>query len=54
VQVVDWVCEIRNLRAEFISCLFKIGVGVLLSILLRTEYPDIECFSYSPPGGLLR
>jgi sn1-specific diacylglycerol lipase len=30
------------------------GTAAILAILLRPQYPDILCFSYSPPGGLLR
>lgn len=28
------------------------GIGVLLATVLRSEYPDIKCFAFSPPGGL--
>lgn len=30
------------------------GTASILGILLRQEYPDLQCFCYSPPGGLLR
>ena len=30
------------------------GTAAILSILLREEYPDVTCYAYSPPGGLLR
>lgn len=30
------------------------GTAAILSILLKRNYPDVLCFSYSPPGGLLR
>lgn len=30
------------------------GTAAILAILLRQEYPTLQCFSYSPPGGLLR
>jgi hypothetical protein len=30
------------------------GTAAILCILLRREYPTATCFSYSPPGGLLR
>lgn len=30
------------------------GTAAILAILLKTKYPELECFSYSPPGGLLR
>ncbi|XP_005104352.1 diacylglycerol lipase-beta isoform X2 [Aplysia californica] len=29
------------------------GVAALLAVLLRQEYPNLMCFSYSPPGGLM-
>ncbi|KAF5293080.1 hypothetical protein FQR65_LT11072 [Abscondita terminalis] len=30
------------------------GIASILGILLRKEYPNLTCFCYSPPGGLLR
>lgn len=30
------------------------GTASILGILLRQEYPDLLCYCYSPPGGLLR
>lgn len=30
------------------------GTASILAILLRQTYPDLQCFAYSPPGGLLR
>lgn len=29
------------------------GTASILAVLLRQEYPDLLCFSYAPPGGLL-
>lgn len=29
------------------------GTAAILAILLRPEYPDLMCFSFAPPGGLL-
>uniref|UniRef100_A0A8C6SC63 Diacylglycerol lipase-alpha n=1 Tax=Neogobius melanostomus TaxID=47308 RepID=A0A8C6SC63_9GOBI len=29
------------------------GTAAILSFLLRPKYPTLQCFSYSPPGGLL-
>ncbi|XP_051162711.1 diacylglycerol lipase-alpha isoform X5 [Leptopilina boulardi] len=29
------------------------GTAAILAILLRQEYPDLVCFSFAPPGGLL-
>ena len=30
------------------------GTASILGILLKQEYPDLRCYAYSPPGGLLR
>lgn len=30
------------------------GTAAILAIILKQKYPELECFSYSPPGGLLR
>jgi len=30
------------------------GTAAILAILLKADYPSLQCFSYSPPGGLLR
>lgn len=30
------------------------GTAAILSILLKPQYPSLICYSYSPPGGLLR
>ncbi|XP_041564173.1 diacylglycerol lipase-alpha isoform X3 [Drosophila elegans] len=29
------------------------GTAAILAILLKPDYPTLQCFSYSPPGGLL-
>ncbi|XP_058798543.1 diacylglycerol lipase-alpha isoform X1 [Phymastichus coffea] len=29
------------------------GTAAILAILLKQEYPDLVCFAYAPPGGLL-
>lgn len=29
------------------------GTAALLAILLRPKYPDLTCFTFSPPGGLM-
>ncbi|XP_043958350.1 diacylglycerol lipase-beta [Gambusia affinis] len=29
------------------------GTAALLAILLRTSFPTLQCYSFSPPGGLL-
>lgn len=30
------------------------GTASILGILMRDRYPDLQCYCYSPPGGLLR
>ena len=30
------------------------GTAAILALLLRHEYPNVHCYAYSPPGGLLR
>lgn len=30
------------------------GTASLLAILLRNSFPTLQCYSFSPPGGLLR
>lgn len=30
------------------------GTAAILAILLKPDHPTLQCFSYSPPGGLLR
>ena len=30
------------------------GTAAILAILMKADYPSLQCFSYSPPGGLLR
>lgn len=29
------------------------GTAAILAILLKQDYPDLVCFSFAPPGGLL-
>ncbi|OPL20657.1 hypothetical protein AM593_09186, partial [Mytilus galloprovincialis] len=29
------------------------GTAALLAVLLKQSYPDLICFAYAPPGGLL-
>ncbi|BFZ06737.1 hypothetical protein BsWGS_09776 [Bradybaena similaris] len=29
------------------------GVAAIMAVLLRPQYPDLICFSFSPPGGLM-
>ena len=30
------------------------GVASILSVLLRREYPNLECYAFSPPGCVFR
>ncbi|KAF6020892.1 DAGLB [Bugula neritina] len=40
---------------DLIVCGHSLGAGVaaILSMLLKPDYPDVQCISFSPPGGLL-
>ncbi|XP_067932543.1 diacylglycerol lipase-beta-like [Watersipora subatra] len=40
---------------DFIICGHSLGAGVaaILSMLLKEEFSNLRCISYSPPGGLL-
>lgn len=29
------------------------GTAAILAILLKQDYPDLVCFAFAPPGGLL-
>lgn len=29
------------------------GTAVILSFMLRDKFPNVKCYAYSPPGGLL-
>lgn len=41
--------------AGLVICGHSLGAGAaaLLALLLKSEYPDVRCFAYSPPGGLI-
>jgi len=30
------------------------GTASLLAILLRNSFPTLQCYAFSPPGGLVR
>ena len=30
------------------------GTATILAVLLKEQYPNLQCYAYSPPGGLLR
>ena len=30
------------------------GAAALLSVLMKPMYPDLICFAFAPPGGLMR
>ena len=30
------------------------GTAALLAMLLKPKYPDLICYAFSPPGGLMR
>ena len=29
------------------------GTAAILAILLRQQFPDLHCYAFSPPGGLI-
>ncbi|XP_056017881.1 diacylglycerol lipase-beta-like isoform X2 [Ostrea edulis] len=41
--------------AGLMICGHSLGAGAaaMLALLLKSEYPDVRCFAFSPPGGLL-
>lgn len=30
------------------------GAAAVLAVLLRNSFPTLQCYAFSPPGGLLR
>ena len=44
----------RDFKLIIVGHSLGAGTACILGILLRQEYEDLQCFCYSPPGGLLR
>ncbi|KAF0309047.1 Sn1-specific diacylglycerol lipase alpha [Amphibalanus amphitrite] len=49
--VTDLECE--GYRLVLVGHSLGAGTAAILAILLRDQYPELRCFAYSPPGGLL-
>lgn len=48
--------ELQDCRGfDLVVCGHSLGAGAaaLLTMLLRSEWPQVRCLAYSPPGGLL-
>lgn len=46
--------ETQNFGIVLVGHSLGAGTAAILAILLKQEYADLHCYSYSPPGGLLR
>lgn len=53
-QFYDIERDTQNYGLVLVGHSLGAGTAAILSILLKQKYQDVECFSYSPPGGLLR
>uniref|UniRef100_A0A7G3B235 sn-1-specific diacylglycerol lipase n=1 Tax=Lutzomyia longipalpis TaxID=7200 RepID=A0A7G3B235_LUTLO len=47
------VCNFVTFGLVIVGHSLGAGTAAILAILLKNEYPSLQCFSYSPPGGLL-
>ncbi|XP_018331978.1 sn1-specific diacylglycerol lipase alpha isoform X2 [Agrilus planipennis] len=43
----------RDFKVVVVGHSLGAGTASILGILLRQEFPDLKCYCYSPPGGLL-
>lgn len=44
----------RDFQLVLVGHSLGAGTACILGILLKPDYPDLLCYCYSPPGGLLR
>ncbi|CAG5121550.1 unnamed protein product, partial [Candidula unifasciata] len=52
----DWLRSARETaKYDLVLVGHSLGAGTaaILAILLKADYPNLHCYSYSPPGGLL-
>ncbi|XP_012940156.1 diacylglycerol lipase-alpha [Aplysia californica] len=52
----DWLkseCETAKYELVLVGHSLGAGTAAILAILLKADYPNLHCYSYSPPGGLL-
>lgn len=44
----------HNFKLVIVGHSLGAGTAAILALLLRQSYPNLYCYAYSPPGGLLR
>nr|XP_026696611.1 sn1-specific diacylglycerol lipase alpha [Ciona intestinalis] len=52
-QVFHSSCKSVNYKFILVGHSLGAGVAAILSIMLHPTYPQLECYCYAPPGGLL-
>ena len=45
--------EMNSFQLVILGHSLGAGIATIVSILLRSSYPEIECIAFSPPGGLM-
>jgi len=43
-----------NYRLVLVGHSLGAGTAAILAVLLKEQYPTLQCYAFSPPGGLLR
>lgn len=56
VSWMDWICVVSTQEYKLVITGHSLGAGTaaLLAIMLRNSFPTLQCYAFSPPGGLLR